>query len=120
MTPFQFLLILSLASFFAAIIFISKNIATSIRRASDEFFKFRVDQWLDLVTERTIRIVEEGGLPLEFGNPTTSEEKQNLACSILQDVVSYGGLDVQQYNIPALIQAKVNEVFHGHITRKSK
>ena len=118
MTVFQILIVLCLTAFAAGILIIARNISTSIRCASDEFFKFRVDQWLDFATERTVRIVEEGGLPLEFNKPTTGEEKQTLACSILQDVISYAGLDVQQYNIPALIQAKVNEVFHGQITRK--
>ena len=92
--------------------------ANSLRFISDEVIRFRFENWLNVCAERAVRIVEEGGLPQEFQAPANSEEKFQLACNILQDAMSFAGFDVKQFNIPALIKSKINEVYHGELKKK--
>lgn len=96
-------------------LYLLHDIAISKRIEAHSIQQHYFDLWLDAATEKTVRIVEEGGLDTEFKDPVTSEEKQKLATNILQDAVSFAGHDVKQFHFPALIKSKVNELYHGEL-----
>ena len=93
--------------------YLLRDISFSKRIQSHAIEQFCFDIWLDKTVNRTVRIVEEGGLIAEFKNPETPLEKQQLAENILQDALSFAGHDVKQFNFAALVKAKVNEIYHG-------
>ena len=82
------------------------------------FFDYTRNRIIDDYAEKTVRIVEEGNLPSEFGKPATSQDKFDLACSILTDSLSNIGFDTSALHIPAIITAKVNQLYHGEIPRR--
>ena len=104
--PLLFLLILSFA-LYRLHVFVS--IVTSL------FFDYTRNRVIDDYAEKTVRIVEEGNLPSEFDKPVTSQDKFDLACSILTDSLSNIGFDTSVLHIPAIVTAKVNQLYHGEI-----
>ena len=104
--PFLFLILLAL-TLYRLHVFLS--IITSL------FFDYTRNRVIDDYAEKTVRIVEEGNLPSEFEKPIASQDKFDLACSILTDSLSNIGFDTQTLHIPAIITAKVNQLYHGEI-----
>ena len=79
------------------------------------FFDYTRNRVIDDYADKTVRIVEEGNLPSEFEKPTNSHDKFDLACSILTDSLSNIGFDTETLHIPAIITAKVNQLYHNEI-----
>ena len=82
------------------------------------FMDYTTNHIIDDYAEKTVRIVEEGNLPTEYGLPQTSEQKFELACSILTDSLANIGFDTNKIHIPAIITAKVNQLYHSEIPRR--
>ena len=108
---FLFLILLALA-LYRLHIFVT--IITSL------FFDYTRNRVIDDYADKTVRIVEEGNLPSEFDKPITSQDKFDLACSILTDSLSNIGFDTSVLHIPAIITAKVNQLYHGEIPGRFK
>ena len=84
------------------------------------FMDYSFNHVIDDYAEKTVRIVEEGNLPAEYGVPQTPEQKLQLACSILTDSLANIGFDTNKLHIPAIITAKVNQLYHSEIPRRFK